>query len=86
MPYMWVPPEVFLEHKGVVIYHVYRDDNIDDPREYWYGYSETCSDEGDDVFDVRTLPNPDGLTDHADIIRRAIDMGILTQEGIKESE
>ena len=31
MPFQteWIPPEVFLEHKDVTIYHVYKRDDID---------------------------------------------------------
>jgi len=77
MPVKWVEPEVFLRYRGVNIYHVYRNDVFGDRRTYWYGNSIYCSDGGDDAFDVRHLPVPDGVNpdDHAAIIRAAIDAG-----------
>lgn len=91
MPTGWVPPEKYLEHGTVTIYHVYKDDDFDQgPREYWYGWDEGCC-EGSDDFDVRDLPNPkehDVNTDEGRkaILREAIDAGILTQNGILHSD
>ena len=87
MPSKWVPPEKFLEHGGVTIYHIYRHDDLDQgPREYWYGWHEACRDDGDS-FDVRDLPNPSGDDVGTEegrkaILREAIDAGILTRDGI----
>ncbi|CAM5291099.1 hypothetical protein ATER59S_00541 [Aquamicrobium terrae] len=55
--------ELFMEHDGVEIYHVYRDNDFDQgARTYWFA----VHDDGDDdaahghhgVFDVRQLPEP----------------------------
>lgn len=46
MPYRteWVDPEVFIEHDGVSVYHLYDDDNIEGRRmTYWYSTSPDCS-------------------------------------------
>lgn len=57
MPMEWVEPELFLEHKGVEVYHIYKDDDAGNgPRTYWYGTSMAASDCGSDNFDVRELP------------------------------
>lgn len=60
----WVVPEVFLEYKGVTIYHVYRDNEMGHPLTLSYttdpNYFETFSDEGDRYrFDVRDLEFPE---------------------------
>ena len=59
MPFDWVDAEVFLEHNGVTIYHVYKNDFMNGgSRTYHYGTSPDCSDDGDEhgEFDVRELP------------------------------
>jgi len=87
VPIDWVPPEVFLEHKGVTIYRIYKRDDFNQcPREYWFGWDERCSDSGDYAFDVRDLPNPNERGDDADVIRDAIDTGIITSKGINLPE
>src|SRR5687767_11600243 len=64
----FVDPELFLEHKGVEVYHIYKNDDVaQGRREFWYTLSplcgeDNCSDErcGDTCvmqFDVRDLPN-----------------------------
>jgi hypothetical protein len=59
-----VDPEVFLEHNGVTIYHIYKNDDIDaSAREFWFTVDP---DQGSDdnghgtggTFDVRQLPIP----------------------------
>jgi hypothetical protein len=79
MPEKWVEPQVFLRYRGVKIYHVYRHDNYNDVRSYIYGSSIHCTDDGEDTFDVRDLPVPEGVSksDHAAIIKAAIDAGDL---------
>lgn len=93
MPYAWVEPDVFMEHKGVKIYYVYWDDLIDmPPREYQCGYSELCDDSGCDTFDVRDLagmlgmPCPGSEEEIRQVIAAAIDAGVLTQDGVREEE
>lgn len=79
MPYRWVPPEVFLEHKGITVYHVYTDDDIESPSPDWYmiGTDDT------QVFSVKKLSHLAGLhlkQDHAPIIKQAIDRGLLPDQ------
>jgi hypothetical protein len=74
MPYTseWAEPEVLLEHKGVTVYHIYKDDDYDQgARRYSYTTDYLGSDDGSCscagggclcccVFDIRLLP---GWTD-----------------------
>lgn len=90
MPYTWVKPKVALAHRGVKIYHVYKNDNADEGvREYWYGWSPCCTDSGDDSFDVRDLADmlnlamPISWKEIVLVLKEAIDRGVLTKEGIK---
>ena len=48
MPYGWVDPEVELVHRGVTVWNVYKNDQVDEcRREYWYTINETaCEDDG----------------------------------------
>lgn len=84
MPYkeVWLPPEIFLEHRGVRIYHVYKNDDVGQGvRHFWYGLSPWCSDERDS-FDVRNiasalgLPQPDTPEEIAAVIRVAVDRAL----------
>jgi hypothetical protein len=65
MPYVFEfrPAKLFMEHKGVEIYHVYKDDDIDQgPRIHWFAVHDDGPDDNahgtDGVFDVRCLPHP----------------------------
>lgn len=69
MPYVWVEPETFLEYSGVTIYHVYRNDNINDVRVYLYTVDITES----SAFDIRDLPEYEEALSHDEIFRRAVD-------------
>lgn len=93
MPYAWVEPEVFMQHDGVTIYHIYKDDDFDGvARAYWYGTRPSCSDSGSGEggeFDVRDLPDVKGASADDEegrrtIIRAAIDRRLLTEDGIAE--
>lgn len=87
MPTKWISPKKFLTHKGVTIYHVYKNDEIDQgARIYWYGWCEDCYDDRNS-FDVRDLPNPnqcviETVAGRKALLREAIDAGILTDEGV----
>lgn len=91
MPYRtdWVDPEVFMVHNGVTIWHVYKNDDIEQgPRIYSYAFSPQGTDDGDGsefTFDVRDLPG--GLDietyggnsdDMKRMIAAAIDAGSIT--------
>lgn len=81
MPYMWVEPEVFLEYGGVTIYHVYKNDNINDVRAYWYTVDVTeCND-----IDIRDLSEYNEELEHEEVFRRAIDnKSPILQEALDE--
>lgn len=62
MPYkdVWVKPDVFMRYRGVIIYHTYRYNNVNDMvSEYHFTTNEEDTDykeEGEGfVFDVREL-------------------------------
>jgi hypothetical protein len=84
MPYRWVDPEFALEHKGVKVYHVYKDDDIRDPLVYWFttdiNHVEGCAGE----LDVRDLARKLGteVVDQdesiLDILKLAIDSSLIT--------
>jgi hypothetical protein len=59
MPFQWVDPELLMEHQGIKIYHVYKDDDVELPLEFWY----EAEMEDDDIveFDVRDLPSVEGI-------------------------
>jgi hypothetical protein len=85
MPNVWKDPDVVLEHKGVTIYHVYRNDQVDEgPRTYWYGYTPSCDDCGTDSFDIRDVARVIGIEvdadNHEEILIKAIDLGHITTE------
>lgn len=73
MPIAYVEPETFFEYRGVSVYRVYKNDDINNPLTYFY----TTSYEEDEAFefDVRDLPRPDRIAgdSHALIIQAAID-------------
>lgn len=89
MPTIWVPPEVYLEHKDFVVYHIYKDDDMDNgiQRENWFTLQATGSDSDgccaeNGTFDIRDLPEevpegylPDEQDDAARTIKYHIDHG-----------
>ena len=71
MPYGWLDPEVFMEHKGVTVYHVYKDDEISQGRrECWYT-TDLCGGDCDDPcsFDVRVLTASAPIKPNEQVIR-----------------
>lgn len=90
MPYSseWVEPEVFMEHNGTKVYHIYKDDDIDQgPRFYWFTLDPVNGSDTDQehVFDVRDLTKETDIekpgTDWREqIIRAALDAGTLKPE------
>ena len=81
MPIINVPPALFMVHRGVNIFHDYKESYypVDEPMTYHYSLDVT----GDDTFDVRDLPVPEGVESnaHEDIIAAAIDSGELDTGG-----
>jgi len=54
------PPELFLEHNGVQVFHAYKDDDFDQgSMDYWFT-ADDCSDE--DHFDIRDFETEIKLT------------------------
>lgn len=59
MPTVYVDPEIFVEHNGIVVYHTYKNEDFLNRYRYWF-----TTDPGDYAgpsreFDVRTLPGWD---------------------------
>lgn len=80
MPREWVPPEEFVSHKGISIFHVYKDDEMQNgPREFWYTTSENDGEGSGFEFDVRNLPDYDS-SDHEGTVKKAIEAGLLIQD------
>lgn len=75
MPYRndWVPNEVFLAHKNVVIYHAYKDDDFAHRLVYWYCLGP--DDNEYESFDIRELQSWSAYCSHEDILKTAIESG-----------
>lgn len=88
MPYSsaWVPPEVYVTHGDVTVYHIYKNDDVEQGQmSFWYTTEETgyFDDAASGVFDVRDLAGWTPDCDHAIIMIAAIDRGDLP---IKEED
>lgn len=80
----WTEAEVALEHGGVTVFHVYKNDRLEAKLAYWFALSPERK---ADPFDVRELAVPAGRTLRASgigeqeevlsALRQAIDAGIL---------
>lgn len=78
MPYDWVEPEVFVTYKGVTVYHVYKNDYVQEGRRaHWFTTDIGGSEDGDYCFDVRALDTYRPGISYKTIIRDAIDNGLL---------
>jgi hypothetical protein len=102
MPYKWVEPQLYLEHKGVKVYRTYCEDLFEQPNHYWFTTDVTEDDLQAEIyeFDVRTLPAPQEAQDLAQdqglhlvedevkkmIIRHAIEIGWITAPPADEHE
>ena len=76
MPYIWTEPELVLKHRGVSVYHVYKDGWWDcGRREFLYTTDIT---EQSRHFDIRDLVSFQDSEEHIAIMKRAIDTGELT--------
>jgi len=88
MPYKseWVKKDVALEYKGVTVYHSYKDDDYTQQLEYWYSLDDNdCDDESS--FDVRSIKMSLKGTSAIEILKQAIDEGILESDmSIEEIE
>lgn len=74
MPQAWVEPELFITHNGVSVYHTYKDGNMDAGRLECHYTTDICE-EYSYEFDIRDLPSYQPETEHAEIIKSAIEMG-----------
>jgi hypothetical protein len=58
MPYRetWGEPELYLEHEGVKVYHMYKNNQWESgPMTYWFTL-DPYADSTPEVFNVRSLP------------------------------
>lgn len=91
MPYKteWVEPEIFLTHKGVTVWHCYKDGEYDRMLHYWFTVTKVDLadyDDGEHEFDVRELKafRPELDDDPDAVIRAAIDSGELKQGEVRQ--
>lgn len=83
MPVGFYYPDVFINHNGVTIFYVYANDNqTDGIRLGRYGYSEYCTDEGLNSFDIQDLPNYQEQIPHIVLLKEAIDKGWITTDSV----
>jgi hypothetical protein len=90
MPHMYVDAELFMDYGGVQIFHIYKDDDIEQgARSFWYSTEVNGADHeahGENgTFDVRCLSTwPEGAVDGFTVVRQAIrdaiDKGELPME------
>lgn len=75
MPYIWTEPMLVLEHLGVSVYNVYKNDNWESAYEFQYTTDIT---EDSEPFDLRDLDSYRIGDEHAAILKRAIEHGEIT--------
>jgi len=81
-----VYPEVAFRHKGVTIFHTYKDDDGENVSDYWYTTEQNDPEAG--IFDIRDLKRSlkDKLHTNCsrdDILRAGIDAHLIkTPEGV----
>jgi hypothetical protein len=83
MPYRFVEPELALEHKGILVYRAYKDDDADEPLRFWFAlYPWGIEDNALRIeFDARTLKAwPKDEADHDVDSRRALKAAIDSGE------
>ena len=73
MPWKWIKPKIFMQYRGIKIYHTYRHDVISDPNQYLFTFDENEPDLDQYIFDIR------GLVEHVEI-----DLDLSNPEQIKE--
>lgn len=78
MPYDWVNPDKFLKHRGISVYHTYKEDDYCKRCEYWYTTDINTTESNDDcVFDVRDLPKTREDENIYETIKNAIEKKLL---------
>lgn len=95
MPYreIYVPPELFLTHNGVNVFHAYGDDEYNDKKNFWFTLDTT---DNDAQFDLRILDVParavldqhppyqqPGVNDNDDLIKAWNDWHAGQEERLK---
>jgi len=79
MPLTWTEPEIVVEHNGVTVYHTYKDGEY--AASYWYTLDPSQDDwECESAFDIRDLAVNVESDNHEDILRVAIDAGLLREQ------
>lgn len=81
MPYIevYVDNPLAINHQGVRVYHVYRRDDANSTlREYHYALRRDATEANGDDFDIRDLPNYDGVRSHEEILREAVEKRFIT--------
>ncbi len=91
----YVPAEVYLKHNDVTVYHVYKDNDVENGiREYWFDTAEDSDDDnGFDVRDIATqlnvksekeytqdVQNPNFDEWRRRVIKAGIDAGLIKTE------
>lgn len=87
MPYtqIWCDAELVLAHKDVRVYRSYKGDRLDEPRTYWFVLEAEATE--DEAFDVRDLdPAAGDETRIIEVLKKAIDDGRLTKDGIHDPD
>lgn len=81
--FYFAPP--LFSYKGVTVYGIFVDDHTNKGlREDKYGWSHFASDEGEDSFDIKDLPNYQDEVEHMELLKQAIDLGILSTNGLNK--
>ena len=80
MPYQWVEPDLFMKYQGIRVYHVYKDDDLNLPLEFWY---QTDTVNGQTLeFDVRDLPPIEGIDGSSWVSRGGVTCEISSGEDV----
>lgn len=83
MPQGFFYAPALFKHKEVTVFGIHIDDHASNKlREDKFGWSSYSSDEGEDSFYLRDLPNFNESQLPYDVLINAIDCGYLTQRGI----
>lgn len=79
MPYteQYTPPDRIIQHAGVEVFHSYKDDNYDIPFRYWYVVGDSEQDTYGENFDIRRLATFAPEKTHEQVLREAIDAGLI---------
>ena len=92
MPLKSVDAEVFYRFRGVKIYHVYKNDDVEDIcRDYLFSTVSWSQDDSEYTFDIRDIPRFGAIkrrkgedSDDKALLRLAISEGWLKQDEIPD--